>query len=254
LSDSADLRVPLYRHSEFAQGVRDMLPVAPGIAAWGLMTGVAMMKSGLSLVESLSMTLLVYAGSSQLASLPLIVAGAPMWVVLAAGFCVNLRFVVFSIHLRSYVMHQSLLRRLVTGYFTTDLNYVQFVQRYPKAAAQGDTVLIRAQEAYLTGNCMVNWIGWISASLLGIVLANYIPQQWGLSFAGILALLGITCSLASSKLRLVSTVVAGAAAVAAFAMPLKLNIVVAIAAAVAVCLVLEKLQPKVANAPTGDPT
>ena len=44
-----------------------MLPVAPGIAAWGLMTGVAMMKSGLSLVEALAMTLTVFAGSSQLA-------------------------------------------------------------------------------------------------------------------------------------------------------------------------------------------
>jgi predicted branched-subunit amino acid permease len=74
--------------------------VAPGIAAWGLMTGVAMVKSGMSVTESVAMTLLVYAGSSQLAAIPLIMAGAPMWVIWATGFCVNLRFVVFSLHLR----------------------------------------------------------------------------------------------------------------------------------------------------------
>ncbi|HEY1104102.1 MAG TPA: branched-chain amino acid ABC transporter permease, partial [Burkholderiaceae bacterium] len=39
-----------YAHPEFRAGVRDMLSVAPGMAAWGLMTGVAMVQSGLSLV------------------------------------------------------------------------------------------------------------------------------------------------------------------------------------------------------------
>ncbi len=77
-------------------------------------------------------------------------------------------------------------------------------------------------------------------SLLGIAMANAVPLHWGLGFAGILALLGITLSLASSRLRLISAGVAGAAAVAAFALPLKLNILVGIAAAVAVCLMLEK--------------
>ena len=114
-------------------------PIAPGIAAWGLMTGVAMMKSGLSLVESLSMALLVFAGSSQLASMPLIIAGAPMWVVLATGFCVNLRFVVFSIHLRPYMMHQPLWRRLLSGYLTADMSYVMFIRRFHHPASPGES-------------------------------------------------------------------------------------------------------------------
>jgi predicted branched-subunit amino acid permease len=222
-----------------------MLPIAPGIAAWGLMTGVAMMKSGLSLVEALSMALFVFAGSSQLAAMPLMIAGAPMWVVLATGFCVNLRFVVFSIHLRPYVMHQPLWRRLMSGYFTADLSYVMFTKRYAHPAARDDAALLRAQDAYLAGNCFVNWCSWVGASLVGIALANAIAPQWGLGFAGILALLGIVCSLASSRLRMVSCAIAGAAAVVAYALPLKLNILVAIGVAVVVCLSLEKLRPAV---------
>jgi predicted branched-subunit amino acid permease len=245
---------PLWHHSEFIQGLRDTASIAPGIAAWGLMTGVAMMKSGLSLVESLSMALLVFAGSSQLASMPLIVAGAPIWVVLATGFCVNLRFVVFSIHLRPYMMHQPLWRRLASGYFTTDLSYVLFVKRYEHPAPPGDVALIRAQEAYLAGNCFLSWCSWVFACVLGVVLANFVPQHWGLGFAGILALLGIACSLASSHLRTVSAIVAGAAAVAAYALPLKLNIVVAICVAVVVCLSLEKLRPATSTTSDGSRT
>jgi predicted branched-subunit amino acid permease len=228
-----------------------MLPIAPGIAAWGLMTGVAMMKSGLSLLEALCMALFVFAGSSQLAAMPLIIAGAPMWVVLATGLCVNLRFVVFSIHLRPYVMHQPLWRRLMSGYFTADLSYVQFTKQFPKPAPRYDVGTLQSQDAYLAGNCFVNWCSWVGASVAGVVLANFIPQHWGLGFAGILALLGIACSLASSRLRVVSAGIAGAAAVAAFALPLKLNILVAICVAVVACLSLEKLRRAAVDASAG---
>ncbi len=226
---------------EFREGVRDQATVAMGIAAWGLMTGVAMVKSGLSVLEALLMTLIVYAGSAQLAAVPMIAAGAPLWVILAAAFCVNLRFMVFSAHLRPYLMHLPRWQRLVSGYVTGDLSYVFFARRFPKPGQTPEE--LARQQAYLMGNCAVNYVAWMLASVVGVLLANAIPTAWGLGFAGILALLGVLSSLASSPLRLVSAGVAGAAAVAAWALPLKLNILVAIACAVALCLVLEPLRP-----------
>lgn len=230
-----------YRHPEFRVGIVDFLRPAPGIAAFGLMTGVAMVKSGMGVIESILMTLLVFAGSSQLASIPLILAGAPLWVILATGFCVNLRFVVFSLHLRPYLAHLRTWQRIVTGFFTADLSYVAFIRRYAHAAT--DEPGRRSQMAYLAGSDLINWGTWLVASLTGVALANLIPQAWGLGFAGILCLIGISCSLATTRLRLVAAAVAGLVAVATFSLPLKLNIVVAIAAAVLLCLMLEKFRP-----------
>jgi hypothetical protein len=227
-----------YQHPAFRQGLVDMGGVALGTSAWGLMTGVAMVKSGLSTFEALFMAVTVFAGSSQLAAIPLLLAGAPMWVILLTAFCVNLRFVVFSAHMRPYVMHLPRWQRLVTGYLTADLTYVLFVKRFATPAT--DATGRAEQMAYLAGNGCINWFSWTLASVVGVVLANFIPTHWGLGFAGILALVGVACSLASTRLRWVSAGVAGAAAVAAFALPLKLNILVAIAAGVAVCLLLEK--------------
>jgi predicted branched-subunit amino acid permease len=79
----------LLHDSHFRRGARDMLDFAPGIAAWALVTGVAMAKSGLSLPLAVLMSLTVYAGSAQLASLPLLASGAPMWVIWAAAFCAS---------------------------------------------------------------------------------------------------------------------------------------------------------------------
>lgn len=231
----------LWRQRQFREGMLATASVAPGLAAWGLMTGVAMVKAGMTPFEAVAMTVLVYAGSSQLAAIPLIVAGAPAWVIWATGFCVNLRFVVFSLHLRDYLMHLPRWKRLLTGFRTADLSYAVFTHRFPEPArdAQGRA----EEEAFLAGNCFLVWTAWVGASLAGVVLANLIPGSWGLGFAGVLCLLGILWSMANNALRGLAALVAGVAAVATFALPLKLNIVTAIAIAVIACFWLEGRVP-----------
>ena len=39
----------IYKHPEFKIGMRELAPQALGIAAWGLMTGVSMVKAGMGL-------------------------------------------------------------------------------------------------------------------------------------------------------------------------------------------------------------
>jgi len=235
----------IHRHPAFREGIVASSSVALGIAAWGLMTGVAMINSGMSVVEAVAMTLFVYAGSSQLAAIPLIVAGAPAWVVWATAFCVNLRFVVFSLHLREYLMHLPRWRRLVNGFLTADMSYALFTKRHPEPASDEEGRL--AQEAYLAGNYFLTWCSWVFPGLLGIAVGNLIPASWGLGFAGVLCLVGIVCSLANTPLRLLAAIVAGTAAVASYALPLKLNVVAAIAIAVLACMVVEQRVPAVAR-------
>jgi predicted branched-subunit amino acid permease len=211
-----------------------MVGTAMGIAAWGLITGVAMSKSGLSEPLAVMMSLLVFAGSAQLAVLPLISSGAPVWVVWTTALCVNLRFVIFSAQWRPYMMGYGRWQRLRMGYFTADLNYVMFMQRFPEPQPAPE------QAPYFWGGVATNWLAWQLPSLVGIFMADSIPVHWGIGFAGTLALLGVGASLIQGRATLVAGAVAGCAAVAAYALPLKLNIVVAIAAAVAMALFIDQ--------------
>jgi predicted branched-subunit amino acid permease len=222
------------QHPEFRRGFSEMVAPSLGIAAWGLVTGVAMVKSGLPLPLAAAMTLLVYAGSAQLAALPLIVAGAPLAVLWATAFCVNLRFVIYSAHWRRYFGHLPRAQRLLLGYFAVDLSYVLFARRFPDAVPRPE------QLPYFWGGVAWNWISWQGASLLGILIADSVPTQWNLGFAGVLALLGVTYSLLSDKKTSAAAGVAAAVAIGAFALPLKLNIVVGIAAGVAAGLLLDR--------------
>src|SRR5690606_17472178 len=108
----------------FRLGARDMAATGLGIAAWGLVTGVAMVKSGIPAGLAIFMSLAVYAGSAQLAVLPLMTAGAPLWVVWLTAACVNLRFVIFSSMWRGYFAHLPRRRRLWLGYFSGDVIFV----------------------------------------------------------------------------------------------------------------------------------
>jgi predicted branched-subunit amino acid permease len=240
---------PIWRHPEFARGARDMRDVALGIGAWGLVAGIAMAKSGLGAALAIAMSLFVFAGSAQLAALPLMVQGAPLWVILATAFCVNLRFVIFSAGWRPYLEPLSRPRRLLVTYFTVDFTYVTFMRRFPKPAAMPD------QLAYIAGSAAVSWSAWQAMTIIGVALADIIPSRWGLGFAGSLALLGITATLLVDRATWIAAAVAACAAFAAFALPFHLNIVVAIAAAMAVGVLIDHLAPPRPEAtPSGDAT
>ena len=222
-----------FAHPQFAAGARDMSGVALGISAWGLVTGVAMVKAGLGVPLALLMSFAVFAGSAQLAALPLMMVGAPVWVVWATAFCINLRFVIFSAQWRPFFMRLPRWRRMALGYLSADLSYVLFMKRFSEPRND------QGQIEYFLGGSLLNWAAWQLPSVAGILLADVIPQHWGLGFAGVLALLGMTYSLLTDRVTALAAVVAGGAAVAAFALPFRLHIVVAIAAAVCLGLLME---------------
>lgn len=209
------------------EGARDAAPMAIGIGAWGVVAGVAMAKSGMGVPLAIFMSVLVYAGSAQIAVVPLIAASAPMWVIWVTTLCVSLRFVAFSFHYRPYLAHLPRRTRIALSYLMGDSTFALFVQRFP------DHVPGARQEDYFIGSSLLTFVVWQVSIITGIVVGHGIPAEWGLGFAGTMALLALTCAQLRSPATWGAAIVAACAAVAAFALPLRLNILIAIAAAVA---------------------
>jgi predicted branched-subunit amino acid permease len=204
------------------EGVRTGMPTLFGIAAWAVVVGVAMVKAGLTIPQCLGMTLLVFAGSAQLASLPLIVANAPVWVIFATALVVNLRFVIFSVLLAPHFAHLPWKQRFALGYVSGDMTVALFLQRFPSEQP------VPGKLSYLKGLMYPNWVAWQVGSIAGIFLGSAVPPQWGLGFAGTLAIMCIMIPLISNKAALCGVVVAGAVAVAAAGLPYKLGLLAAV--------------------------
>lgn len=223
------------------EGARDAMPLAIGIGAWGLVAGVAMAKSGMGVPMAIFMSVIVYAGSAQIAALPLIASDAPFWVVWATSLCVCLRFMAFSFHYRPYFMHLPRKRRIALSFLMGDSNFALFVRRFDQPQpGQG-------QEDYFLGSASVTFVVWQLSIITGIVAGAGIPAEWGVGFAGTMALLALTCTQLRSPATWTAAAVAVCAAIAAYALPLKLNIVVAIAAAVAVGALIDHARPRKAG-------
>jgi len=239
------------RSPHYRLGALDMAGLALGIAAWALVTGVAMVKTGMSVTMALIMSLTVFAGSAQLAVLPLMATGAPLWVIWLTATCVNLRFVIFSSLWRDYFGHLPRWHRILIGYLSGDVIFVGFLKRFPTTERQP------GQLPYFWGAASVLWLAWQVASIAGIILADAVPLEWGLGFAGVLALLGILLAMLVDRASWLATITGCTAAVAAYALPLKLNILLAVAVAVTVGLATESMdrarrrtQERAALAPT----
>ena len=208
----------------FHQGFKAFAPAMPGIFAWGMVTGMAMVKTGLTVWQSLGMTFLVFAGSAQLASVPLIVANAPIWVVFITAMVVNLRFVIFAAAIGPHFGHLPWYRRVWHGYFNADITMALFPQRFPAATV----MQTEGKVSFFKGIGYTNWCAWQAGSVAGILLAGWIPQEWGIGFAGTLALLAITIPLIVNSAALVGVVVAGSVAIAAAALPYRLGLLLAV--------------------------
>lgn len=217
------------------EGFRTGLPSLFGIAAWGMVVGIAMVKTGLTPLQASGMTLLVFAGSAQLAALPLILAHAPIWVIFATGLVVNLRFVIFSALLGPHFAHLPWKQRLVYGYISGDLTVAMFLQRFPTAAP------VPGKLSYLQGLVLPNWAAWQGGSLIGIFVGSAIPTAWGLGFAGTLAILCIAVPLTVNKAALCGVLVAGAVAVAAYGFPYKLGLLLAVVLGMLAAMAAEAL-------------
>lgn len=225
---SPRLNDPAWRR-EFRLGCRDIRGPALGTLAMGLVAGVAMAKSGVGLGVILGMSLLVFASASQLACLPLMAAGAPLWVIAATACVLNLRFVVFSVSWRRYFGGHGRPQRVLLSYLAGDPVYAQFVQRHPVPSPTGRATV--AQQGYFLGLALTNWAAWHVASLAGIFLADAIPTAWGLRFVGVLALLALALPMLTDRAVRCSALAAAAVALATASWPMGLNVVAAIATA-----------------------
>ena len=230
--------VALHDEASWREGLRTGIPTLFGIGAWGLVVGVAMIKSGLTIPQALGMTLLVFAGSAQLASLPLIAAHAPIWVIFLTAFAVNLRFVIFSVILAPHFAGLPWRQRFLLGYCSGDMTAALFLQKYPSEAP------VRGKMSYLKGLMYPNWAAWQIGSIAGIFLGSAVPAEWGLGFAGTLAIICIMVPLAASRPAVCGVLVAGAVAVAGAGLPYKLGLLAAVLVGMLSAMAVEEVGAK----------
>ena len=217
-------------------GARTMRPVAAAIAIWGVVTGVAMVNAGLGLWPSLLMTFIVYAGSAQLATTPLLAARTPLPVVWITAALVNVRFVIFAAAARRSFVHLPFRQRVVAGYLNGDLGFALFSQRF------GDTSVGTPQQHGFFYACNgMNWATWQVASIVGIVVGDLAPASWGLELAASTALIAVLVPMVVRLPAIAGIVATGVCSLLTIHFPMRLGLPVSVLVGVCVALAAESI-------------
>ncbi len=233
------------RRTAFVQGVRAVAPALIATSAWALVTGVAMVRAGLTQWQAIGMSLLVYAGSAQLAALPLIAANAPLWVVLLTALILNLRFVIFSAALHPHLRRLPLKKRLVLGYLTTDFGsaicLTHWAQWTEKTECEPGST---RQLWFFAGVATISWLTWQVSSITGVLAGALVPLDWGLDFLPIVALTALMVPMVLNRPALVGVIVASVVALLGHALPLRLGLLAAVIAGVAAAMAADWAQER----------
>jgi len=224
--------VPISTH--FLAGLRACLPVLPGVAAFGAISGVAMIGAGLSPWLAVAMSFIVYAGTAQLAALQLAAVGTPLAVVAAAGLILNLRFVLYSLSLAPHLRVLSPRSRWIAAYFLSDNGYAHAIARI--GARPHDA----GHAQYFMGACTAIWVTWQAATCAGIVVGAGIPASWSLEFVVVLTFVALAVASVRDRAGGAAALAAGATALAASGLPFRLGLIAAAVAGVAAGMAVER--------------
>jgi 4-azaleucine resistance transporter AzlC len=203
--------------ADFRQGVRDVLPLLLGVIPFGLVAGIAAVDAGLGVVGAAGMSLVVFAGASQLAALDLLGNDAPVLVVVVTAAVINLRMLMYSASIAPYFRKLSASSRAVLAYLLTDQAYALSI-----AAYRDDRPVDRT--AYYLGVGVTLWAVWQVTTVAGVVLGTGVPDAWGLDFAVPLVFLALLVPAMEDRASTAAAVVGGGVAVAGAGLPLNIGL------------------------------
>lgn len=153
------------RRRAWINGVMRAAPIVLGYIPVGFAFGVLSQKAGISLINSLLMSFLVYAGSAQLIAAGLVAAGTSGASIIITTFVVNLRHLLMSAALSPYLKKWRKKDLAAFAFELTDETFAvhsaQFAAEVP-AKAEVFATNITAQASWLFGT----WLGVATGQLI----------------------------------------------------------------------------------------
>ena len=224
-------RTPSRRRS-FLGGVRAVAPVLVGIVPFGLIAGAAAVRVGLSGLQAVGLSVVVFAGASQLAAIELLGSNARPAVVVATALVINLRMLMYSASIAPYFRETATRWRAGLAYLLTDQAYALAVTRF------GTDRPVRRRWYYL-GAALPLWAVWQVCTVLGVVAGARVPDSLPLSFAVPLTFLALLVPAVTDRASGTAAVVGGTAAVLGAGLPLNLGLIAGAVGGVLAGLVVE---------------
>ncbi len=157
------------------RGALAMLPLLPGIVAFGLLYGFLATRTGLSTLEVGLFSAFVFAGAAQFLALELWREPLPVMTLLIGGVVLNLRHVLMGAAIMPWLRPIGGWRAHGSLYFMVDESW---------GLAMAEAQRGGRDAAYLLGAGATLWVFWVASSLAGTMAGDVsaLVERFGLAF------------------------------------------------------------------------
>lgn len=188
------------------RGIIRALPIVMGYVPIGIAYGVLAQQAGLSTFNTVAMSIIVYAGSSQLIAAGLFGAGAPALSIILTTFVVNLRHMLFSAALSPYLKLWPKGALAAFAYELTDESFALHSVQFPSGVPTKVEILA------LNATAQVSWVlgGWLGAVVGGLITD---VRPWALDYTLPAMFIALLVMQIKARLEVVVALLTGGLAV-----------------------------------------
>lgn len=154
------------QNNKFSEGLRDGIPICLGYLSVAFAFGIFSVGSGLSVLETVLISMTNVTSAGQLAAVPIIAAGGSLFELALTQFVINLRYSLMSVSLSQKLGSTvRLIDRFLIAFVNTDEVF---------AVASGKNGNLGRR--YLYGLTLTPYLGWSLGTLIGAVAGNILPE------------------------------------------------------------------------------
>ncbi|QCJ41698.1 AzlC family ABC transporter permease [Bacillus sp. S3] len=151
--------------SEFKKGIHAGISIGIGYFPIALTFGLLAKTSGLSIYETVFMSIIVFAGASQYISLSLIAYGTGILEIILTTFIVNIRHFLMSATLNEKSEEDHLFNKIFYSFGITDETFSVAATREGKVST-----------GFMLGLNSVAYVSWVVCSGIGHLIGASLPQ------------------------------------------------------------------------------
>lgn len=160
----------------FTKGFIDVSPHFLSVVPFGIIFGAIGVELGFGPYVTYATSVIIFGGASQIVFLQLLSGGASALVAITSVAVINSRHILYGAVLSDYLEKLSLLKKILISYIITDQAFAVSNLYLKKNKAD------KLSYYHLLGSGIGLWTSWQIATILGIILGSFVPEELGLKF------------------------------------------------------------------------
>lgn len=151
------------KKDEFIFGVKSAIPITLGYIPMGIGYAALAIKAGMTPLQTVGFSVLVYAGAGEIIATTMLYGGASIIAIILTNFVLNLRYMVMNTFVYNKVEKTNMGLNILSAHLVTDESFALFA------------LMNESSIWTYIGIALTSWLSWIFGAIIGVFTLDLLP-------------------------------------------------------------------------------